>query len=188
MYSGVSAFLLLDGNLAINPIVISSQKSRWAYCICLSHWGHAMQNVGIHYADVHKVPKDIHPCFYWKVTSIIFYVELIMTVYTTHVSLVQSNVLWLTYLDYIMTKPPVCVNNTSWIWIHTGKPYNSIVLPNNGHHGWVAILVWFISTPDHFTRFMDYHLGDISYSLILFHCNVFWKPVSPSITRQMLSQ
>ena len=119
---------------------------------CLPCWILTMQNVCIHYAGVHKIPEDVLPCFDWEVANIIFYVHLIMTIYTIHVSVVQLNVLWVIYLDRIATQSPVCVN-ISWVWICLDKSYNSIVLPNSGLQVWVAILVWFVSTMDHSTRF-----------------------------------
>ena len=69
----------------------------------LSCWSPAVQNVGIHYAGVHKIPEDVPPCFDWEVANIIFHAHLIMTIYTIPVSIIQLNVSWLIYLDHIMT-------------------------------------------------------------------------------------
>ena len=115
----------------------------------------AVQNVGIHYAGIHKIPEDALPCFDWEVANIIFQAYLIMMIYTISISVIQLNVLWLIYLDHIMTQSPVCVNNISWVWICIDKFYNSIVLPNSGYQVWAGILVWLVSTMDHSIRFMN---------------------------------
>ena len=117
--------------------------------------GLTIQNVGTQYAVVHKIPEDVLPCFDKEVANILFNVHLIMMIYTIHVYVVKVNVLWLIYLDPIMTQPPVCVNNISWVWIWTDKPYNSTVLSYSGHQVWDAILAWFISTSDHSMRFVN---------------------------------
>ena len=148
-------------------------------------WSLAAQNIGIHYAGVHKIPEDGLPCFDWEMANIIFHVHLIMTIYTILVSIIQLNVLWLIYLDHIMTPSPVCVNNISWVWISTKKSYNSIVLPNSGHKVLAAIMVWFVNTTDHSTRFPS-----ILWKILLIHsycphCNMLYKPASPSATEQM---
>ena len=121
----------------------------------LPSWSLAVQNVGIHYAGVHKLPEDVLPCFDWEVANIIFHVHFIMMIYTIHVSVVHLNVWWLIYLDHITTQSPVCMNNISLVWICTDKSYNSIVWPNSGHQVWAAILVWFRSTMDHSARFVN---------------------------------
>ena len=122
--------------------------------IGLSCWSITMENEGMHYAGVHKIPDDVLPCFVWEAANITFHVQFIMMINTFHVSVVQVNVLCLICFNHIMTKPSVCVN-ISWVWICAVKSYNSIVLPDNGHQVWVAILVWFISIPDHSTRFTN---------------------------------
>ena len=47
-------------------------------------WSLATQNVGIHYAGVHKIPEDILPCLDWEAANIIFHVHLIMNINSTH--------------------------------------------------------------------------------------------------------
>ena len=143
-------------------------------------WSLAVQNVGIHYAAVHKIPEDVLPCFDWEVANIIFHVHLIMTIYTIHVSIIQLNVLWLIYLDHIMTQSPVCVNNISWVWICTDKSYSSIVLPNSGHQVWTTILVWFVSTMDHSTRFTN-----TLWKILLIHS---YCPIAVCFTSQQVLQ
>ena len=66
-----------------------------------------MWNVGIHYVDVHKIPEDVLICFDWEAANIWFHAQLIMKIYTIHVSVVQLNVLWMIHMDHIMTKPPL---------------------------------------------------------------------------------
>ena len=39
----------------------------------MSCWSLAIQNVGIHYASVHKIPEGVLPCFDWEVANITFY-------------------------------------------------------------------------------------------------------------------
>ena len=91
---------------------------QWGFCLCFSRWKSsnqsqcnlkskvkmsillfglpcwslAVQNVGIHYARVHKIPEDVLPCFDWEVADIIFHVHLIMMTYMIHLSIIQLNV------------------------------------------------------------------------------------------------
>ena len=181
MYSRASAFLLLDENPAISSIAISSWKSRWTYfflvCLVLSL---TIQNVGIHCAGVHKIPDDVLSCFHWEAANIRFQVHVITVIYTIHVSVVQLNILWLIYLDHIMSQSPVCVNNIFWVWICTDKVYNSTVLPNSGLQVWTTILVWFVSTTDHSTRFTN-----IIWKIFLIHS---YCPIVVWFTSQQVLQ
>ena len=102
-------------------------------------WSLAVQNVGIHYPDAQKISEDVLPHFDWGAHNIIFHAHLIKTIYIIHISIIQLNVLYLIYLDHIMTQSPVHMNNISWVWICTDKSYHSIVLPNSGHQVWAAI-------------------------------------------------
>ena len=152
MYSGASAFLFPDENTAINPTAISSKVKKSTLLVLfvlMKSYNTKCRHSPCCYS---QIQGNVLPCFDWDVADIVFHVQLIMTNYTIFVYVVQLNVL-ADLLDHIMTQPPVCVNNISWFWTCPDKSYNSIVLPNSGNKVWVAIMVWFISTPEHSTRF-----------------------------------
>ena len=183
MYTGASAFFFLNENPEIHPIAISSQKSRWAY-VFLGCLVEVLQykNVVVHYAGVHKIPRGCTSMLWqrrsqhhiscafesWQSTPFMYLLYML-------------NVLWLTYLDHLMTQSPVCVNNIFGFEFVLNKSYSSIVLPNSGHQVWACY-------PKHhgsFYQVYKYPLEDTSYSLILSHCSMFYKPASPSITEQI---
>ena len=56
-----------------------------------SWWSLTIQNVGIHYAGVHKIP-EMHFHALTDKSSTLYFMQLIMTIYTIHMSLVQLNV------------------------------------------------------------------------------------------------
>ena len=94
--------------------------------------------------------------------------------------IVQVNVLWLIYLDHIMAKSPVCVNNISWVLNLHWQVLPFYVPPNSGQQIWAVILVWFVSTTDHSTRLM-YTIWKIF--LIHLYC-----PTAESCTSQLVLQ
>ena len=147
-------------------------------------WSLVVQNIGIHYAGVHKIPWDVFPCLDWEVASIISHTHLSMMVYTIHVPVVQLNVLWLIYLGHITTQSPVCVN-ISWVFNMYWQVLQFYCLAKQ----WSPSLSYhpgrICKHHRSFYQVYNYHLEDISYSLKLSHCSMFYKPASPSITEQM---
>ena len=75
---------------------------------------------------------------------------------------------------------PICVNNISWVWICTYKSCNSIVLTNSSHQVWAAILVWFVTTTDHSTTFMN-----TPWKIFLIHS---YCPITVFFTSQQVLQ
>ena len=170
-----------------NPIAISSQKSRWAYCLfVLPCWSLAVQNVGAFtmlvftkyqrmyfHALTEKWPTSYFMCIWsWQSTPFMYLLYSWM-------------LLWLIYLDHIMTQSPVCVNNISWVWICTWQVLQFYCLAKQWppslscHPGMIC------KHHRSFYQVYEYPLEDTSYSLILSHCSMFYKPASPSVTEQM---
>ena len=82
---------------------------------------------------------------------------------------------WITLLPNLLS----VWTNISWVWI-CDKSYNSIVLPNSGNQVWAAILVWFVSTMDHFTRFTN-----TLWKILLIHS---YCPIAVCFTSQQVLQ
>ena len=141
----------------------------------------AVQGVDIHYAGVHIIPEDVLPCFDWEAASIIFQTHLIMTIYTIHVSIIYS---WMFVADLLGSHYDLisclCEQHFGGVWICPDKSYNSIVLPNIGHQVWAAILVWFVNTMDHSTRFTN-----TLWKILLIH---WYSPIAVCFTSQQVLQ
>ena len=139
----------------------------------LTCWSLAVQNVDIHYAGVK----------YQRI-----YLMLWLRSGQHHISCafdhddLQHSWMFCGWFTWITLWPNLMSVWTTFLrfWICNVKSYNSIVLPNSGHQVWAAILVWFVSTMDHSTRFTN-----TLWKILLIH---LYCPISVCFTSHQVFQ
>ena len=186
IYSGPSACLSLDEKSSNQSHCnLKSEVKMSILLFGLTCWSLAAQNLGIHFAGVHKIPEDVLPHFDWEVA--------------------QHHILC-TFAHDDLHHSCICCAVECFVADLLGSHYDPISCLCEQHFMGL-ILYWQVlqfyclakqwppSLSCHpgmiykhhrsFYQVYKYPLEDISYSLVLFHCSMFYKPASPSITEQM---
>ena len=133
-------------------------------------WSITIQNVCIHYAGVNKIPDDVLPYFDWEVANSIF-----MCLWSWQSTpCFVADLLW-----SLTTQSPVCVNNDLNLYWQDLQFYclSQQWPPSLSCHPDMIC-----KHHSSFYQVYKYLMEDTSYSLILSHCSMFYKPASPSKT------
>ena len=69
-----------------------------------------IQYVCIHKGSIHKKLQEVCPCFLQKAAKSILHSHLIMPINTTHVLVVQADILWLINVNHLASYPAISYN------------------------------------------------------------------------------